>query len=66
MTTTRYPYTVVQPIQRGPEALTTATVISRHRTREAAWQEIQRKTRILRKRRGYQDSWLDWHIREEG
>ena len=66
MTTTRYPYSVVQPIEDGPTRLTTARVISRHRTRATAWRAIVRAKAKLRRLPGQEWSWLDWVLREEG
>lgn len=51
-------YYVIQPVTSEPE---TATIISHHRTREAARAKANRK---LRRQLGMATSWVPWEIVE--
>lgn len=57
-------YYVIQPIMsKGqPDWAESATIISRHRTEDAAQSAIDKATRRLRRQDGMKNSWLDWHI----
>lgn len=55
---------VIQPIMsKGqPDWAESATIISRHRTAEAAFAAIDKANARLRRQAGMSQSWVDWHV----
>lgn len=55
---------VIQPImgRTQPDWAESATIISRHKTEEAARAAIDAANRRLRKQAGMKESWVDWYV----